>query len=1184
MEKVLVSSRKPKVVVSSPHPVAVREIQLIDRVQEMDVLREAAERAVSGQGGVVFLYGEAGIGKTRLARELGAYARSRGMQVLSGRCPALFRMDGVPPYVLWEEVIKDYMDVCTLEELHKVIGSYPIEVSKLIPELKQKLRLVPESFPLSPEHSRDRLFEAVTQFITNISREKPLLVILDDLQWTDQSSLLLMHYLARGVYRESLLILGAYRDAYVDKKHPLSPVLRELNRERLLQSVSLKRLSFDDVLEMIKQILEQDDVSREFCKLIYPKTRGNPFFVEEVIKSLKEEEVIYREKNKWRIREVSKIKFPETVKDIIKARIDRLDDESQNVLTMASFIGKDFTFEALSGVTDIVEDKLLEIVDKLLKKGLFKHRVIREDVFSFADIIVRDVVHGEVGLLRRKKLHGVVGQALEKVYAEKIDKHLGELALHFLEGGDKDKALDYFWKAGEKAAKVYANSEAASYFQSALKLLKEKEGEYPERGRVLERLGDIKRLVGEYDACLKYWNDALLLWKKLHEKEKMARLHRKMANVLWSSGSRKMVDMEKAEEFHRKALKVIETRPGSAELASLYEDMARMHYLTGSRSEALHWAEKAIEIAEKLDDSEVIASSYTSLGTLFGLKGDVKKAIKYLEKALKISLDNCHMEAAVRIYINLAELLPEDENERAFECYLKGFELAKKIGNIGYISWLGSCLADVYLDMGDLSKAVLLTENSVTLARKAGDMPCLSFSTAVFGQTYQRLGEWDKSEQYYNEALSVSEKLSRFQAIARTSWFIGSFYLDKAEYVKAKEFYEKAMEVSEKAGAVPFIMRISRWAAWTYIELGEIEKAENLIGNLHEFALKVKDKGLIANVNTLRAMLFRAQRRWKDSIKYFEKSLQEHEALNARRWNVYWFAKMILSEYARVYEERNQESDKEKACNLLNQALGIFKKMGAKKDIEKTRSRLAYVETGREMAKPKPVTEVLPSHITTGHKELDDLLFGGIRRNYAAILTSPSCDERDLLIKRFLETGAKDGQITFHLISKASGAKNLAERFQSNFYLFVCNPQADKIIKSLPNVFKLKGVENLTDINIALSSAFRKLNKSPKGPRRACIEIVSDVLLQHHAVQTRRWLNALIPELKSKGFTTLAVMDPEMHSPQEVRAILDLFEGEINIYKKKTKKGIEKFLKIEKMYNQRYLQRELPLKKEKLQK
>jgi tRNA A-37 threonylcarbamoyl transferase component Bud32 len=496
LREVLVPSHKPSVV-PSPRPTAVSEVQLIDRVEEMGLLRETVDKAVRGQGGVVFLHGEAGIGKTRLTRELGAYARLRGMQVLYGRCPALFRMDGVPPYVLWNEAIKDYLQVCTPEQLYRVVGFYPCELSKLVPELKQKLGAIPQSLPINPEHGRDRLFEAVSQFMTNISKETPLLVVLDDLQWTDQSSLLLLHYLARGAYKESLLLLGAYRETDIGERHPLPPVLTELNRERLLRSVPLKRLSFDDVLEMIRRILEQDDVPKEFCELVYEKTRGNPFFVEEVIKSLKEEEVIYREENKWKIKEVSKIEFPETVKGVIRNRISRLDDECQNVLTMASFVGNDFAFEALLGVTGLEEDKLLEMMEKMLKTGLIKEKTIREeDIYSFADIIVRDVVHEEVSRLRHKKLHSAVGFALEKVYTKKIDEHLGELAYHFLESGDRDKALDYFLKAGEKAAKIYANGEAASYFLSARRLLEEKEGDLGKGDVFLRCLETSKGLLG----------------------------------------------------------------------------------------------------------------------------------------------------------------------------------------------------------------------------------------------------------------------------------------------------------------------------------------------------------------------------------------------------------------------------------------------------------------------------------------------------------------------------------------------------------------------------------------------------------------------------------------------------------------------------------------------------------------
>jgi tetratricopeptide (TPR) repeat protein len=921
--------------IPSPRPIAAREIPLIDRVEEIKLLKEAADRTIQGEGGLVLLYGEAGIGKTRLARELRAYAHLRGMQVLYGRCPALFRMDGVPPYVLWSQVIRDYLENSTPEQLYRVVGFYPAEVAKLVPELGQKLRTIPQSFPISPEQEQNRLFEAVSQFITNISREAPLLVVLDDLQWTDPSSLLLLHYMARGVQKTPLLLLGAYRSTDIDAKHPLSPVLTELNRERLPQSIQLKRMSLNDVSEMIKSILEQDDVPAEFCKLVYEKTRGNPFFAEEVVRSLKEEEVIYREENKWKIKEVSKIEFPETVKSVIKARLDRLDEESQSVLTFASFVGNDFTLDAMCALTGIEENKLLELMDKMLKTGFIKEREIHgEGICSFADILVRDVVYEEVSLLKRKKLHGVVGVALEKVYAKKIDEHFGELASHFLEGGEKDKALDYFFKAGEKAARIYANVEATSYFQSALRLLEEKEGEFREKGRVLEKLGDIKKLVGEYDSCLKYWNDGLLMWGQLDEKVDISRFHRKIANVLWEDTG----DVEEAKVHHDKALKILETEPESVELASLYEDMARMYGRTESMTLALNWAEKALELAKKLNDQGVIASSYVSLGafTLF-TSGDWKKAVECHEKALKIALDNGLMETAIQAYNSLGTALPWQEQERCVDCFEKGFELAKKVGAIRWVSLLGTTLAGLYGQMGITDKAVLLAEESVVLDRKTGNMFNLSLSLNTLGFVYLVLGEWDKSEKYLTEALNLSKRLDQYGRIAWSSIDLSNLYgLCQGDFPKARKLLEEAIGILEKAGAKLSQMIASSYLVWTYIELGMLQEANNLLNVVHKFFLEMNDEGFIAWAETLRGMELRAQKKWEESIEHFEKSRRIFEQINARRWMTWGFTKGFLCEYARVYLERDQEGDRERAHNLLGQALEIFHKISAKKEIEKT--------------------------------------------------------------------------------------------------------------------------------------------------------------------------------------------------------------------------------------------------------
>lgn len=231
-----------------------------------------------------------------------------------------------------------------------------------------------------------------------------------------------------------------------------------------------------------------------------------------------------------------------------------------------------------------------------------------------------------------------------------------------------------------------------------------------------------------------------------------------------------------------------------------------------------------------------------------------------------------------------------------------------------------------------------------------------------------------------------------------------------------------------------------------------------------------------------------------------------------------------------------------------------------------------------EPAAIKVVRTILPNRISTGYMNLDSLLFGGIPETYATVLSSTSCDERDLLIGRFLKVGLRMGEATFYV---SVTPKNIEDflKDSSNFLLLLCNPHTDSITKSQPNVFKAKGVENLTDINIALTLAFRRINPSDTGSKRACLEIVSDVLLQHKAKETRRWLAGVLSEFKSNGFTVLATLNPQMHSFAEAQAVLDLFDGEISIYEKETENGQERHLRIRRMHDQKYLETDMVLKK-----
>jgi KaiC/GvpD/RAD55 family RecA-like ATPase len=236
---------------------------------------------------------------------------------------------------------------------------------------------------------------------------------------------------------------------------------------------------------------------------------------------------------------------------------------------------------------------------------------------------------------------------------------------------------------------------------------------------------------------------------------------------------------------------------------------------------------------------------------------------------------------------------------------------------------------------------------------------------------------------------------------------------------------------------------------------------------------------------------------------------------------------------------------------------------------EKTRAKLSSIKTQK-----------IKGRLSTGHAKLDTLLYGGIPPKFAVALTMPESDEGKRLIKKFVEIGARNNEVTFYVTINPDFATDLARKFPSNFYFFVANLQTEILLRQAPNVFEIKGIENLTGISITLTKAFRNLEPVQRSPRRICLNIISDVLLEHGVVLTRKWLSELIVALKSEGFTILAVINPQMHSSEDVHSILGLFDGEINISERETVSEFKRFLKIKRMSSQKYLKNEIELSEE----
>jgi tetratricopeptide (TPR) repeat protein len=294
------------------------------------------------------------------------------------------------------------------------------------------------------------------------------------------------------------------------------------------------------------------------------------------------------------------------------------------------------------------------------------------------------------------------------------------------------------------------------------------------------------------------------------------------------------------------------------------------------------------------------------------------------------------MDIALSSYNNFSQLLPAEEFERRFQYLEKGFELAKKAGGVFNQSFLGANLAGMYMGMGNMEKAIILAEESLALDRKSGNGFHLPMSLGLLSNIRLILGDLEEAEQYAREAFDISQRQKHFQSVAISNSHLGRLAFEKGEYAGARESFEKACETWEKAATKGWAMWCSLRVAWAHIELGEFAEAKNLLDSVEKFALEVKDNLLTAYADALKATLFRAQKKWQNSLALFEKSIEEFDALNARHWRVYDFARWVLCEYARTYLERDQQGDREKAQELLSQALEMFQKIGAKRDVERT--------------------------------------------------------------------------------------------------------------------------------------------------------------------------------------------------------------------------------------------------------
>ena len=471
---------------------AYGQFHFIGREIEVRVLRGGVDSMLAGQGGIYLLAGEPGIGKTRLADEIADYARQKGSEVFWGRC---WHGTGGPAYLPWIQIVRECVQREKSSSASKPEGGEFEEIGRIMPELKLAPPLLRESQYLGNIETEDevrfRAFAAITGLLRKLAERHSLMLILDDLQWADHPSLVLLEYLVREICHDKLFLICICRSVDSRPAGQVGRTFGELLRHEWVQLLHLHGLNRQSVQAFIARELDARSLE-ELVRVVYQKTDGNPFFVGELVRLLKTKVVDTSSA-------ATAVEVPATVRDVIRRRLETLTDGCRLVVNIASIVGLDFELSAVSAVAEYTPSELLVSLDEARRAGIVSEVDGRVGLYKFSHDLIRDVIYAEVPRSERASLHHQVGTILERLHGGDIEASIARIAYHFFRAapaGNLRKAVDYSTMAGQQAAESLAYEDAIEHYRRSLEALGCQKADQLERCRILLALGEALNRVG----------------------------------------------------------------------------------------------------------------------------------------------------------------------------------------------------------------------------------------------------------------------------------------------------------------------------------------------------------------------------------------------------------------------------------------------------------------------------------------------------------------------------------------------------------------------------------------------------------------------------------------------------------------------------------------------------------------
>jgi class 3 adenylate cyclase/tetratricopeptide (TPR) repeat protein len=784
------------------------ESPLVGRQQELATLDSLYERVVRERTShLVTVVGEAGVGKSRLLREFEQRLAEHpsAPTVRTGRC--LPYGSGIVFWALGEVLRAEcgIVETDSSEQAWQKLRSY---VGDLMGQASQHsdreaaligrllgVDVPPELAPDEddPERTREAFLSALRRGIEAIAVRRPFVIAFEDIHWADDGMLDAIEHLAQWV-RAPLMLVCLARDELLDRRPSWG------GGRRSATQLMLSPLSDEHSRALVRALLPQ---GQEVVPAVAERSGGNPLFAEEMARRIAEEGTI------------EAAELPDTVQAVLAARLDSLEPFERRLVQQASVVGRVFPEGVLAGMAAAegrdLDRALISLQEKDILAPALDGPLAGEREMAFKHVLIRDVAYGMLPKAVRSRKHFEVGSFLENRAGDRTDEVVPLLAEHYgraaalgresgvaLQELDamRSRALRFLEEAGDTAARLYANREAAAHYRHARAICPQ-EGR-AEGVRIGEKLGDVSLRLGRVDEAIGVWSDCLEWHRGQEDLERVADLHRKIGAALSHKGERKA-----AIEHYQKGINLLKDGPPRIELVRLYEEAAWLYLHTGDNMLAIYASEKALRLAERLEETRAASRAHGIFGRVFGRIGDTEKARQNLERAVELARGSDDGETILALSALGRQLeISEADAAGARAVYEEALALAEQVGMLPAQVELHAWLAQLAAYSADWEQVERSTEASATLAEREGLVGKLCLPYALRGLLRWREGRIGEATVLFHRAHELAEQVGWSEIAFQSLFGLALALRDQGDLDGATAALDQAIEVCERAGLI----------------------------------------------------------------------------------------------------------------------------------------------------------------------------------------------------------------------------------------------------------------------------------------------------------------------------------------------------------------------------------------------